>query len=511
MNTNGLRNAQKRRKVFALLRDYKCDIVMLQETHATQEIQQLWQSEWGGNAYFSNGTSNTRGILTATRKGLNCEILQIKTDLEGRVIIVELEIDGLSLLLANIYAPNIDDPDFFERNIKLIESFDNSNIVWAGDFNFVMNTDIDRFQSHHNNKKAMAVVSSYMTIAELTDVWRFKNPDSRVYTWHGQGRLQKSRIDMFLINDGMISKVINVDINPCNLSDHSILALSVKVSDQPRGPGLWKFNVSHLSNQQFLNQLNETVEEASTMAANLEPSNKWEFVKMMIINFARAKSKEILINSNKKLIELYHELEKLQRLMDNAPDRVDDVMLQKHASINKDIKDIQDKRCMGAKMRCKSTYYEQGERSSKYFFSLEQSKANMKKMRCLHLDDGSEITNQCEILQEQYNFYKNLYDIDPNVQFQNLLTDDHGKLSNEERRCLDSPLLLEEFSQAVNQMPNCKTPGCDGLPVEIYKVLWSRIKNLVYEAMIHALETKELAQAMRRGVITLIPKKERIH
>ncbi len=55
-------------------------------------------------------------------------------------------------------------------------------------------------------------------------------------------------------------------------------------------------------------------------------------------------------------------------------------------------------------------------------------------------------------------------------------------------------------------MPNGKTPGCDGLPVEFYKVFWNKIKKPLHEALMYA---GELHISARRGIITLIPKKDK--
>lgn len=53
-NVNGLAEDNKRRKIFGLLKHYKVDIVMLQETHCTDVKAKLWQAEWGGQIYCSN-------------------------------------------------------------------------------------------------------------------------------------------------------------------------------------------------------------------------------------------------------------------------------------------------------------------------------------------------------------------------------------------------------------------------------------------------------------------------
>lgn len=56
-------------------------------------------------------------------------------------------------------------------------------------------------------------------------------------------------------------------------------------------------------------------------------------------------------------------------------------------------------------------------------------------------------------------------------------------------------------------MPNGKTCGCDGLNTEFYKMFWSRIGVILHAAIVRAIELEQLHLSARKGIITLIPKK----
>ncbi len=47
-NCNGIRDESKRRQVFNYLRTKGADIILLQEVHSTENIEKIWQNEWGG-------------------------------------------------------------------------------------------------------------------------------------------------------------------------------------------------------------------------------------------------------------------------------------------------------------------------------------------------------------------------------------------------------------------------------------------------------------------------------
>ena len=63
----------------------------------------------------------------------------------------------------------------------------------------------------------------------------------------------------------------------------------------------------------------------------------------------------------------------------------------------------------GAIIRSKVKWYNEGERNTKYFHSLEKRHYNSKTIRNLVTDDGTRIYTDVEILQEAKKFYESLY------------------------------------------------------------------------------------------------------
>ena len=72
---------------------------------------------------------------------------------------------------------------------------------------------------------------------------------------------------------------------------------------------------------------------------------------------------------------------------------------------------------------------------------------------------------------------------------------------------LEQGIDYAEYVKAVYQMNNNKTPGLDGLPIEIYKMFHSRIGVIVFRALKYHIEQGMLSRSMRRGLLVLIPKK----
>lgn len=91
-NVNGLQAKIKRRKVFTLLKEQILDVVMLQESHSTKDIEHLWQAEWGGNIFCAHGTTESKGVIILFRRGLVYSIKQIHKDSLGRALVMEVNI-----------------------------------------------------------------------------------------------------------------------------------------------------------------------------------------------------------------------------------------------------------------------------------------------------------------------------------------------------------------------------------------------------------------------------------
>ena len=82
-------------------------------------------------------------------------------------------------------------------------------------------------------------------------------------------------------------------------------------------------------------------------------------------------------------------------------------------------------------------------------------------------------------------------------------------MSKQQRDELDQPITEQELTDAVFSMQNLKAPGIDSLLVDWHKIFWDKIKSLLLLVYQEAIKIGQLHLSARRGVICLIPKKER--
>ena len=88
-----------------------------------------------------------------------------------------------------------------------------------------------------------------------------------------------------------------------------------------------------------------------------------------------------------------------------------------------------------------------------------------------------------------------------------LLNDNIPKLSDEDKQFCDSSITLKECRDALSELKNNKSPGCDGFPVEFYKFFWNKIKNFLLNSYTWSEQNKMLSNDQTRWIITLVRKK----
>ena len=93
------------------------DIFLIQESFYTNENEHLWQSEWGGKAYFANGVSNDHGIIILIGDRFPGEIIEVIKDPNSRFLILKFQIENKMFLLSNLYVSNQDKPEFFGKDV----------------------------------------------------------------------------------------------------------------------------------------------------------------------------------------------------------------------------------------------------------------------------------------------------------------------------------------------------------------------------------------------------------
>ena len=85
----GIRTFEKRKAVFSWLVNSDADIIFLQETYSTGDIENIWTKQWEGEMFFSHGSNHSRSVLILTKDNLDFKIHSTKVDSQGRYIFLD--------------------------------------------------------------------------------------------------------------------------------------------------------------------------------------------------------------------------------------------------------------------------------------------------------------------------------------------------------------------------------------------------------------------------------------
>ena len=511
LNVRGLNNTKKRKTMFQWLNKTYKGITMLQETHSTIRSEEEWRKQWGKHIEFSHGTHNCKGVAILFDNEHEYEILNMEKDDDGRFLLVNVVTEDQNFILVNIYAPTKDNIDaqllFFEYIADKLNAYADKNIVIGGDFNVCLNPKLDKKggKQEKQSKSALSIISLLENF-NLTDVWRVLNEDKTRFTWRGftkKGHVS-SRLDYWLISTHMLYDLEETDILPSIKSDHSLIRIIFELKDGiERGRGFWKFNHSLLKDPLFVERVKAFLHNCSEKYKVIE--NKalvWDALKCEIrgiaISYSAFKNKK-----NRKYIEeLKQELVILEIGLDNNEE-----VMERYNAVKLELERNEDEILKGSMVRSRAQWIEDGEKCSKYFFQLEKRNYKTKCIRTLFKEE-QRIYEPKQILDECQSFYANLY-TEKNTDertHSTLFHKTHPMLSENEKRICESKITMKECFNSINELPNNKSPGSDGMSTEFYKFFWDDIKVFLLESFDYSFENNLLSLDQRRAVLTLIPK-----
>ena len=289
----------------------------------------------------------------------------------------------------------------------------------CGDLNLTLNPELDCFNyTSLNNPRARNVVLNIIHDFGLVDLYRYFHPDEKRYTWRRRNPLKQSRLDYFLVSSSLTDLVDKIDIKPGYKSDHSMIHLDLTISKFKMGKGTWKFNTRLLKDNDYLILIKKCIQEEYQRYATpvYDPqyikSETYDNITLTIdydlfleaillrlrgetIKFACRKKKQEKELENKLCNEIENfEKEPLGILNTNIDEK------------RKELEQLRESKTKGQLIRSRVQWLIDGEKPSKYFCSLEHQNYINKTVKRLKCNDGSDITNQKEILTELAKYYE---------------------------------------------------------------------------------------------------------
>lgn len=246
---------------------------------------------------------------------------------------------------------------------------------------------------------------------------------------------------------------------------------------------------------------------------------KWEMIKMKVrektIQYSSKKKRE----SNEKYVQLEKSQMALEtRLATASSSSFNDIKLELNA-VKSQMDQIDQEKTKACLLRCKANWINLGEKTTSYFFALEQKNYNRKCISKIRLPSGEIVMDFKTILNEQKSFYESLYRLrelseegETNYTFdylQKIHPDYITKVKEIDRNHLEQKVTIHEIYDAIMTLKSNKTPGSDGYTPEFYRFFWSDIKFIMDGWLQEAIKNEKLHNSARHSVILLLDKPER--
>lgn len=215
---------------------------------------------------------------------------------DGRILLILVEIQGKTLILANTYSPNT---DMFYADLECrLMDMGRYPIIWAEDMNIVMDAVLDRSSpSKSRPPKSLLTIKRVCTALGLVDVWRLLDPTGRDHTFFSVVHGVFTRIDYFFIPKESLPPTLSCTIGNILVSDHARMTLDLIPIDRIKNSPRWRLNSVLLQDEAFKVMLKTQINlfTDTNVASSPSACTTWEalkaFVRGHVIQFSSHKKK----------------------------------------------------------------------------------------------------------------------------------------------------------------------------------------------------------------------------
>jgi exonuclease III len=224
-------------------------LVSLQGVSASQRLKNcLRDCSIKKYELISNSTMNSRGVAVLVSTEIDFTVSNNFRDIDENFLILECTINGVRYGIGAVYGPNNTSRSFYNglsTVIRTLQASGITNLVIGGDWNTTwdrrpVTENIDTFcMAGLPNAKNSELLENMCNEFGLIDPFRALYPDRREYTYlpFGNVRLNRSRLDFFIISNTMLDMVHDCTVDcslKCKLFDHKCVTLTIHKRMQQR-------------------------------------------------------------------------------------------------------------------------------------------------------------------------------------------------------------------------------------------------------------------------------------
>lgn len=275
----------------------------------------------------------------------------------------------------------------------------------------------------------------------------------------------------------MISMSLLPYVNECAydsivLSDHAPISLTLNIPGLARCPPRWRLQTKWLQDPQFVKFLGDNID--NYFCANSDQTSaatRWEafkaYIRGVMISYTSYKSK----SHYRELTSFEAQIKALELDLyrNDSPEKHKELLL-----LRTRYKELSTNKIAANLLWLKQSYYDQGDKAGKLLAWRIKKMQSHRAINSIQLENGDHTVDPVEINSSFRAFYESLYRSEyPNdTQLQSEFLDklDIPTMTDHDKTKLNKRLTVDELSEAVRNIKSGKTPGPDGIPIEIYKL-----------------------------------------
>lgn len=280
--------------------------------------------------------------------------------------------------------------------------------MMGGDLNCVMSQQLDKQPKSKVPLPKMSKMLKHQSL-ELGLVWRSKYPRNRDFTYYSCRHASYSRIDYFFTPKEELHRVVDIEILPITISDHSPMVLKWDLGHRLTSKQ-WRLNASLLNDKEFTTFINTELHFYlnTNNLPGTSPLILWDcakaYIRGRIISYTSAKKR----NMNAKQRELEDKIGELEK---KHKQTASSDVFKPLNDARRELNSLLSEKIEGNLRFTNQRYYEYGNRASKLLaFQLkkQQSSNIVQKIKSSNSGFHTKPDKIAECFAEFYNsLYKN--------------------------------------------------------------------------------------------------------
>ncbi|CAM2119976.1 unnamed protein product [Caretta caretta] len=434
-------------------------------------------------------------------------MLGVAEAMPGHLLHLRVRMEGLINVCAPTSGP--ERLQFYQRASAFLGTLDSHEcLVLGGDFNTTLEE-----QDRSGTEQCPATADTLWEIVEhhsLVDIWCDHHPDdTSMFTfvqveahWSSHSRLDRIYLSCF-----HLSQAHSSSIRLAPFSDHHLSTVTASLCVERPGPAYWHFNNSLLEDEGFVMSFQEFwLAWRGQRHAFPLAQRWWDLGKVCARLFCRDYTRGTSQRRNAAIEQLEREVLELERRLAASPE--DPLLCGACREKREELRALEDSRARGAFVRSRNRLLREMDRGFRFFYALEKTRGAKKHVTCLLAEDGTPLMELVAMCGRARDVYASLFSPDPTDSGAcRVLWEELPMVSASNQDRLKLPLILAKFSEALRRMPTNKSPGMDGLTVEIYRVFWDVLGPDLVTVWAESLQSEVLPLSCRRAVLALLPKK----